>query len=214
MAGDCRNHGSNQEIEMIAKREQHKGAFVPAGTTWRKAALVVALLAGAPAGHAAIVSNSLSFTASGFPSGSPQDPVTGAVSYSFDNTATFLNQVDGATANGAAVSVSLISLSLAGTWTPVLTYIQALDVLAIGNGPTTVVTAGTNDWRFAVTNVSTNPVFREFVYSNAGATTSFLTTTGTVSAVPEPGSAWLLLGGLGSLAFLRPRRAVADRRKA
>ena len=95
--------------------------------------------------------SSFSFTATGFGAGAPQDPVTGTVTFTFDNSAPFFNAADGAIVNGLEVDVNVFGLNLPGAWVPVLTYINNAmvpDVLAIGhslNG--TVVNAGTDDWR-------------------------------------------------------------------
>lgn len=188
------------------RREQRR-----AGRHWGSALLLclAPVLASAD-----IVSGSVAFTASGFGAGTPVDPVLGTVSFSFDNAANFFNAANGSSQNGVVLQVSVSGLNLPGSWTPVLTYVRSgvvggsavTDLLAIGHNLSgTVVNAGTDDWRVAFNTASAVPSFREFTYARATAASAlFSTTTGSVSAVPEPGSVLMLTGGL--LALLAARR--------
>lgn len=176
-------------------------------------ALAFALLA-APATHATIVTGTWSFEAYGL----PIDPIIGTVSFSFDNSASFFNAANGATANGTSVTVSVDGLNLPGDWVPVLTFIKSgviggmpvEDLMSIGhglNGTQTVM--GTDDWRIAFNRISTAPSFREFTYTSALAPgVQFQTFVGTASAVPEPPASALLALGLVSLLVARRRSST------
>lgn len=176
----------------------------------------VGLLASSTLAEAALITGHWHFTASGFTAGAPVDPVTGTVTYRFDNSATFLNQPLGALVNGVVLDATISGNIPGGPGTLVMTYfldtvtpggVRVMDVLAIGRAPATLVAGGTNDWRFGVTDVSTNPVFREFVYGvESIPAVTFITTTGSLTAVPEPGTLTLLSLGLAGLASRKRRR--------
>jgi hypothetical protein len=172
--------------------------------------LAVCLVAAATAisANAAIVGGSLNFSATGFtPVGAPVDPVTGTVTYSFDNSADFPDTTIGLTVTG---------LNIAGTSGPGMRYTAITDILSVGdliNGVDGSLD-GTNDWILAITNISTNPTFRSLGYRTVEAG-SFVTRTGTVTPnvtqnVAEPGS--LALVAMVSMAVammsIRRRRGV------
>jgi hypothetical protein len=189
------------------------------GAPLRRHALAALLVAGLAAGPAAavIVSGTLDFSATNFAPGAPHPTVTGRVAYSFDNAAGFFNLPDGASANGAPVQVEILSSSLPGGWVPVLSYItlfngQPADFFAIGHGPTTVVNAGTDDWRVAFDHTNGPPAFRELTYAVAAVgSATFMSFTGEVAAVPEPAT-WATLGlGTAVLGLAARRRRFTAR---
>lgn len=172
-------------------------------------------LAASNGATAAVISGSASFNAWGFGAGAPADPVNGTVSWSFDNSANIFNAADGTVANGVAVHVEILGVSLPGSWTPVLTYfknavvngVPFVDVLAIGhslNG--TLVLPATNDWRIAFSDASGDLGFRELTYATSEKSGLFMSTTG---VVPEPASLGVLAAGLLAAGALKRRRGTA-----
>ncbi len=180
-----------------------------------RAAFAVALIVSVLPVQASPVTGTLSFIASGFPAGAPNDPVTGAVHFSFDNAAEFFNKSDGALVNNVTIDIDLLALSLPGAWGPlVMTYLNRVgdvDVLVIGQGPITLIAPGTQDFLIAISNVSTNPQFRRFAYASADIVGSnFVTLNGSVAVVPEPATLAIAAAGLAVIGGLRRRRpAVA-----
>jgi len=115
--------------------------------TFRLWALLFAAVLSAPA-QATIISGSLAFTATPFMEpGAPVDPVTGMVTFSFDNAASFANVTTG---------FSVTGLNIPGTLGPGMTYFKSDDILVIGdllNGAASV-TGGSNDWYLEIDHIS------------------------------------------------------------
>jgi hypothetical protein len=159
---------------------------------------------GLPA-QASIISGSFNFTASVFTAGAPVDQVMGAVTFSFDNAASFADVAAGITVTGPNV---------VGTLAPGMKYLgHGADELMIGdllNGAGDVLNH-TNDWLLVITDVSTHPAFGGFVYATT-TTNIFVTFTGSltrVTSVPEPATLGLLaIAALALFGATRARRSV------
>jgi hypothetical protein len=174
---------------------------------WLATAALTALTPGLAS--AAIVSGTLTFTAQNFGPGAPVEPVTGTVTYSFDNSAPIFNAT-----SGGAVQFTVTGLNLPGAWTPVLSYFkdnniggfQLVDVLAFGHAANggTPTAFGTDDWRVAFNNISTAPSFREFTYTTTAFANGQYQTF--VGRVPEPGTFGLAALALVGLVGARRRR--------
>lgn len=116
------------------------------------------------------------FTASGFPSGAPVDPVVGSFSVTFDNATDLTDVTSG---------ISVTNLNIPVDSTIGFTYLVLGDVLAIGglqNGANAVV-AGANDFLISFLGASTPSPTVRFDYA---VTESTVLEAETVRLIPSP----------------------------
>ena len=176
-------------------------------TTARLLAAASAL--GWAAAHAAPVTDTYHFVASGFGAGAPQDPVSGSLTLSFDPTAPI---------SGAALdSISLDIFGHDYTTQNTVFGFNGLDLFVDGTLNGTAVLPGTNDFLLegAVNGQGQFTSGTSFIYSTAGSDAVFAAREVSVATpVPEPPTVWLFAVGLTLLGGLRlgTRRARAERR--
>jgi hypothetical protein len=150
------------------------------------------------AADAATVTDSFSFTASGFtPSGSPVDPWTGSFTITFDPT-------DGNQAGALAFSSNLPASY--GTFTFV--YIPTTTRVLIGDTDPCCSLAGgmDNALLFLPVTASGHLTFGDAALTSTSSTSEFFTTSGTLTPTPLPATLPLFATGLGALGLLGWRR--------
>ena len=150
------------------------------------------------AAHAAAVTDTYHFVASGFGPGAPQDPVSGSVTLTFDPTVPT-----------SGVAVDSISLDIFGrdyTTQNTAFGFNGLDLFVDGTLNGTAVLPGTNDF-FLEGAVNAEGQFTSgtsFIYSTAGGGSVFAARDVSVATpVPEPSTLWLFAVGLTLLGGLR-----------
>jgi len=164
---------------------------------------VVAVAAAAavflPAASAGAVAFKFEFSASGFPAGAPEDPLSGTIFY------------EAPASTGLITSVTSMSLTIAGFSYDVsdVTSMPVGSLNAVfGNANDGAVLAGTND-----VGVGWSPTTGELTnltYATAGTASTFQFTTvdsSSVEIVPEPGTLPLAALGLAWIAAGRARRS-------
>jgi len=168
------------------------------------AAMFVGLVALAPSGRAATINLAVSFTATGFSSGAPVNPVTGSFHLSFDPTHVYVAD---------SHAVTNLSLNINFGDSVLFTYAPILGG-SIGGAHlgALVVGKGTDDFRLVV-----SPLLHltAFTYSQIGLGKNYSTTHMTfnvvpISATPIPASLIMLLtalGALGGVGYLRGRKS-------
>jgi hypothetical protein len=169
---------------------------------------LVLLALGTSRAEAEPITLSFAFIASGFESGAPVDPVTGAFTITFDNSTNHFEQTTGLT---------YYNLNITLDSAPSFDYARSEDGLLLGAAVsgTSVIGSGSNDFAFSIRNVSTNPVAGpSFIYSQASTFSPFhgaIVLTPFVAPTPTPEPGTLVLFGTGAAVALIRRRRVGQR---
>ena len=186
---------------------------------------------GAQAANAAIVSDLVTFTASGFTSAFgqpvPTDPVTGSFTITFDPTQTYIDQTVGITLNSLNIS---LGSALAFDYSPTGNTHGDADELVVGgleDGADSVFLSPTvfDDFYLHILTYSSTPTFQQVGYTTSSDTadTNYfytdlpdscagsVTVTPITGSTPEPATWAMMLAGFAGLGFLGYRRTVKAR---
>ena len=163
----------------------------------KSAALAISLMCLSMSAQA--ISIQVDFTASGFPAGAPDDPVSGSFVYDAASTTSTINSV---------VSVNLTINGHSYTLAEVGSDFNSSNNVIGGliNGATAVSSGTPNDfrliWDFA-TMASPRFTYTSSANANYAATSFSQFSISEVTAMPEPGTLWMLLLGFIVITLIR-----------
>ena len=182
--------------------------------------LAVSATCGGLQASAAIVTDQVSFTASGFTSvyggAVPVDPVTGSFRISFDPTMTYTDETAGITLG--ALNIPLGS-ALSFDYSPTGNSNGLADELVVGglqDGAGTIqINPSTDDFYLHIYTFTSSPTFQQLGYTEAAISPSYYYNdpmnglgSGSVtvtSVIPEPSTWAMMLLGLAGLGFIARR---------
>jgi hypothetical protein len=151
--------------------------------------------------NAATVTDTIDFTASGFPAGAPVDPVTGSFTVTLDPA---VGLVVGSAIKLNNINITPSANSLVLNYDP--TNLGGTFMLCSGGCS---LGGGINSFVLEIENFQFAPSFTDFTYTRLGDPSLFATDTGSVTVVAIPGALpgmlSVLMGG-GFLAWWRKRR--------
>src|SRR5215813_9582359 len=181
-----------------------------------KSKLNAALVAGcvlAPSGgaaYAAMITETINFTASGFLAGAPVNPVIGSFTITLD-PAVLIQRATTVTLNNVNITPSANA--------PSFDYIPSINggfltVCSTALLPPCSVAAGIDSFFIQIRNFQTTPTFSAFQYAQSSVPGFFSTVAGSVSVVPGPiagaGVPGLLAGFAGLLGWWRRRQRAGN----
>ena len=155
--------------------------------------------------QAAIINVTVDFTASGFNSAAPYDPIHGLINFTFDNSTNL---------DPTTTGLTIIDFTLPSSYLPKFSYKKSSDAITFGtnlgagaNVGQSSVTGGNDQFSMYIFGVSTDPYLDSFLYASTTSAEIFGGNVTINAGVPEPTTWAMFILGFGLAGCSMRRRA-------